>query len=221
MEDCEGLTMREIALRELQQIASHQHEINTIYLHWSAGSYTNPSNSYQINITGDGKILLMVNELGDHYTPEDDGYDASNPYRKVSHTYRRNTQAIGISILCCAGAEYYGGTNVEWGEYPPTRAQIEAMAKCVAVLCEEWNLPIDLRHVMTHAEAADNKDGRDPGYEYNGFPNGMYGPENSVERWDLAVLPDEPIGGIKEGGDVIRGKALWFRNEWETKGKNW
>ena len=49
---------------------------------------------------------------------------------------------------------------------------------------------------MTHEEAA-MLDGYGP---YSGDPE---------TRWDLWYLPDSD-GTMKSGGDVIRGKALWY-----------
>lgn len=70
------------------------------------------------------------------------------------------------------------------------------MARVAALLCKQLNLPISADIVITHCEAAE-EDG--------------YGPSTTCERWDLWKLPDLPGDGqIKGGGDVIRGKALWY-----------
>ena len=83
---------------------------------------------------------------------------------------------------------------------PPTELQIDSMAKVVAVLCEELGLEINADTVMTHAEAADLDD---------------YGPATTFERWDLWKLLDVPGDGeLKPGGDVIRGKAIWWHHNW-------
>ena len=72
------------------------------------------------------------------------------------------------------------------------------MAKVTAVLCEELGLEINRYNVMTHCEAA----------EIDG-----YGPSTTCERWDLWRLKDIPGDGqLKDGGDVIRGKAIWWQN---------
>lgn len=42
-----------------------------------------------------------------------------------------------------------------------------------------------------------------------------YGPNTSCERWDLWVLPDTEEWG--SGGDYIRGKALFYQNEWKKE----
>ena len=61
-------------------------------------------------------------------------------------------------------------------------------------------IPVDIQHVMTHAEAADNMDG-----EYYHEP---YGPENGCERSDLTIL--HAGEEWMSGGDILRGKAQWY-----------
>ena len=93
-------------------------------------------------------------------------------------------------------AQAYDGYDAELGEYPPTTKQIEALSHLVAVLCEELEIVIDKEHIMTHEEAA-TIDGYGP---YSGDPE---------TRWDLWYLPDYN-NNLRKGGDVIRGKALWY-----------
>ncbi|TCL39940.1 N-acetylmuramoyl-L-alanine amidase [Anaerospora hongkongensis] len=190
--------MRKITLAELRQIAlqsknklwlaakSCGRDVK-LYLHWSAGHYGQFSPSYHIHIDHDGSIYVNGNDLS----------------QILSHTYKRNTGAIGISLACCAGA-----TTNDFGSEPPTETQLEVMAQVIAVLAGVLDLTIDVGRVMTHAEAANNADGINPGYEYNGHPNGMYGPGHSCERWDLWFFPGVEPG---EGGNVLRGKANWYR----------
>ena len=66
---------------------------------------------------------------------------------------------------------------------------------------------------MTHAEAADNKDGLDLYYlDPTGYPNNTYGPDSNVDRWDLLVCHagDERWSG----GDWLRGTARWWGAQW-------
>ena len=81
------------------------------------------------------------------------------------------------------------------GEYPPTAAQIETLAKMFAVIAEVFDNPIDREHFMTHGEAAN-----DDGY-------GLYSGEPDC-RWDLEQLCNEDEVGT--GGDILRGKAQWY-----------
>lgn len=166
-----------------------------IYLHWTAGRYRQMFDDYHVNITGNGEVYVSTDDFRD----------------KLEHTYHRNSGSIGIT-LCCA---YNAGTN-NLGPYPPTNAQIEAMAQAVAAIADGLWLTVRKHNVLTHGEAADNEDGW--------YAHEPYGPKNTVERWDLEYL------GTKEspkynpwatdgtrGGDVLRGKALFYHNEWQKK----
>ena len=89
------------------------------------------------------------------------------------------------------------------GPCPPTEAHIESMAQVIAVLADVLGISIDIQHVMTHAEAADNLDGWDACEPY--------GPAHTVERWDLAVL--HPGDERMSGGDILRGKAIFYQHQ--------
>lgn len=167
----------------------------TIYLHWSAGHYNQVFDDYHINIKGNGDIVASTDDLSE----------------TLAHTYHRNTGAIGISLACG-----YGANTEDLGDEPPTEQQIENMAYTVAVLCYVLDIPIDKEHVMTHGEAADNEDGR--------CPHEQYGPRTTCERWDLEYLGTEESPSFNpwaedgsRGGDVIRGKANWYMNEYFNK----
>lgn len=184
---------------DLWEAAQHNRRDVKLYLHWTAGRYGQYWDDYHIQIDADGSLWMprgiTLNSL-------------------LTGTYRRNSGSVAIALLGCFDAT----TNAGLGSNPPTPAQIDAMARAVAVLADALDLTIDLQRVMTHGEAADNEDGVDPGYEYNGYENGMYGPKHSVERWDLEYLgtPESPqynpwATDGSRGGDVLRGKAAWYR----------
>lgn len=183
--------MQKISLQELSQFITRARGkgISKIYLHWTAGRHDQVFDDYHINITG----------IGDIYAQELDKY--------LNHTYMRNSKSIGIAV----DAMYLASPD-DFGDYPVTDAQINVLSQVVAKLCIELPIPLDINHVMTHAEAADNKDGYYPNYESNGYPNGMYGPDHSWERWDLWKL--KPEDAPYSGGDIIRGNARWYSNEW-------
>lgn len=189
---------RQVTLTELKQLAlqskntlwSAANSMNRdvkLYLHWSAGHYGQFFDDYHINIDQDGSIHVTTNDFS----------------QTKSHTYKRNTASIGICLACC-----YGATKDNFGSEPPTAMQIECMSQVIAVLCKALDLTVDIYRVMTHAEAANNLDGLNPGYESNGYPDGKYGPGFSWERWDLWSIPDVAKG---EGGNVLRGKAIWYQ----------
>lgn len=175
--------MKKTTLNEIRLLASEaKNKIDKIYLHWTAGVYDDASEDYHLNINQDGSIVLTCNNFTDY----------------KNHTWHRNSNAIAIVMTCCAGAVAYSANNIDYGDYPPTAAQIETMAKIVAVLSDELGLEINSNNVLTHCEAA----------ELDG-----YGPTTTCERWDLWSLPDVNCDNkLKPGGDVIRGKAIWFQN---------
>lgn len=159
-----------------------------IYLHWTAGHYFQKFDDYHVNITADGKIYLTTN------------LDVILP-----HTWKRNSGAVGIALDCA-----FEATTNNLGDEPPTSQQIESMAQVIWKVADALWLTIDKAHVMTHGEAADNEDGIEPHYQY--------GPKGSVERWDLEYLGTDESPRYNpwaedgtRGGDVLRGKANWYR----------
>lgn len=161
-----------------------------IYLHWSAGHYFQKFDDYHVNITADGKLYVATDNLAD----------------VLAHTWRRNSGAVGISLCCSCGA-----TSEDLGDEPPTKEQIEAMAQAVWRVSDALWLTIDKAHVMTHGEAADNEDGL--------YTHDDYGPKSTCERWDLEYLGTDESPSFNpwatdgsRGGDVLRGKANWYRS---------
>ena len=168
-----------------------------IYLHWSAGHYGQFWDDYHVQIDEDGEIYVIADgELDD----------------VLAATYYRNSGSVNVCILGCVDAD----TN-SLGTEPPTDQQIEGMAKAIAALCNGLWLTIDKQRVLTHGEAADNEDGIEP--------HDPYGPKNGGERWDLEYLGtmESPKfhpwaeDGMR-GGDVLRGKANWYRQYWQEHG---
>lgn len=194
--------MRQVTVEEIREMAADCRESiweqaraygrePKIYLHWTAGHYGQYYlNDYHIAIDADGSIYV------DHDLDE-----------VLAHTYHRNSGAVGITLACCVGA-----TSDNLGNEPPTNAQIEAMAQVIVAVADGLWLTIDKNHVLTHGEAADNEDGI--------YPHDPYGPKSTCERWDLEYLgmgestlfnPYATDGS--RGGDVLRGKANWYRNQ--------
>jgi len=167
--------MNKVTLVGLQTLAeSAKGSIDRIYLHWSAGHYTQYFDDYHININGDGEIYASTDDLTEH----------------KSHTWHRNSRAIGVSLCCCCNA-----TSDDLGSEPPTTAQIESMAQVIAVLCKYLELPCDYSVVRTHGEQGDEED---PGY----------GQSTTCERWDLALLRNGDAWG--SGGNTLRGKGNYY-----------
>ena len=200
--------MMEVTIDELRQMASDCRESiwkraksmsrePKIYLHWTAGRYSQFWDDYHVQIDEDGKLYIPPN-----VTLDDDSLPA---------TYHRNTGSVAITLLCCLGA-----TSEDLGEMPPTEAQIESMAQAIVAIADGLWLTIDKDHVLTHGECADNEDGI--------YPHEDYGPKSTCERWDLEYLQTDESPEFNpwaedgsRGGDVLRGKAQWYRNKWSGK----
>ena len=200
--------MRQVSPAELEELAGEYRAAlaeaaakygreTKVYLHWSAGHYGQFWSDYHVQIDKDGEIYVIADgELDD----------------VLAATHLRNSGSVNICILGCLDAN----TN-SLGTEPPTAAQIEGMAKAIAALSNGLWLTIDKQRVLTHGEAADNEDGI--------CPHDPYGPKNGCERWDLEYLGtmESPKyhpwaeDGMR-GGDVLRGKANWYRQYWKDNG---
>ena len=113
----------------------------------------------------------------------------------------RNTGSIAIALCCALDAQ--NSNNL--GDYPPTAAQMNAVAQVICILADALNLTIDLQRVMTHAEAAKNLDGMHTHEDYGPYSGDL------DTRWDLLVVEE----GAEDwsGGDYIRGAANWWRGQ--------
>ena len=156
--------------------------ITHIYLHWTAGTYEQVFDDYHINIGEQGELYLTCNMLREY----------------KSHTWRRNSRSIGVTLCCAKDAILAYKCNPVFGAYPPTMLQVEQMAMVVAILCHELELEINNDTVMTHAEAA-SRDQYGPG---QGDPD---------MRWDLYMLKGMPeTRALRPGGVLLRKKALAY-----------
>lgn len=198
--------------------------IKKIYLHWTATPYdwAEPGH-YHAVILGDGSVKHLT------------GYD--RPLK--AHTAGRNEESVAIAIACMGE----GG----WDDYPPTPIQIENMCKEVAQLAFQlgWKPDdITIYRVMTHAEAAANRDFSlekvKQVSEWNypastpqadqyvakaralGMPHENYGPAfwfdgwpaGFVERWDLWQL--KPSDREGEGGFILRDKIKKYLSKMDV-----
>lgn len=194
LKDCHKVT-----LEELEEIAADARGIvNKVYAHWTAGHYGQAFNSYHI----------LIDEKGNAYITTEDFTE------KLAHTWRRNSQAIGVSMMCAYKAEARNGRNCWLGYEPPTSIQITALSQVAAVLSKALGIPLDKEHFMTHCEAA-ILDGY--GVPHGEVVNGVYQGDPDL-RWDLWYLPDPNNNGVMtDGGQLWRGMANWYKNEWEKE----
>ena len=174
----------QITLQELRALAAEaKGKVNKLILHWTAGRYNQVFDDYHLSIGPEGQLYQTCQSLGDH----------------KSHTFNRNTGAVGIALCCCLDA-ICGRTpkEMDFGPYPPTPLQLDSMARVVAVLCEALGLSISFDTVITHAEAA-FMDGYGPGSSYPDI------------RWDLFVFRYPPLKeDLCYGGVTLRQMASWY-----------
>ena len=205
--------MRRVSPAELESLAMYYREAiadaarkqgreTKVYLHWSAGHYGQFWSDYHVQIDKDGEIYVIADGALDDV---------------LAATWRRNSGSVSICILGCLGAD----TN-NLGAEPPTDAQIEGAAKAIAALCNGLWLTIDKQRVLTHGEAAANEDGIRPHPAYALWNDEIH---DGDTRWDLEYLGtmESPkyfpaaTDGMR-GGDVLRGKANWYRKYWQEQG---
>ena len=97
-------------------------------------------------------------------------------------------------------------------------SQIEVFAQVVAAIADGLWLTINAENVLTHGEAADSLELYDA--------CDLYGPRTTCERWDLEYLgtQESPVfnpwaADGSRGGDVLRGKAIWYHDYWMNNAK--
>ena len=174
--------MDTLTLEELKNcIEDAAGAFDVVYIHWTGGGYNYHPDDYHININDEGTI-----------------YRTKDFREQPAATRHRNYRSLAIAIDCCKDAALYGDGHADFGDCPPTDAQIECLAQVIAVISDTLHLPIRKSLFMTHAEAAELDD---------------YGPNTTCERWDLWVLPGSTEWG--SGGDYIRGKALFYQDQWK------
>ena len=174
--------MDTLTLEELKNcIEDAAGAFDVVYIHWTGGSYNYHPDDYHINIDDEGTI-----------------YRTKDFREQPAATWHRNYRSLAIAIDCCKDATLNADGSADFGDYPPTDAQIECLAQVIATIASATHRPIMQSLYMTHAEAAELDD---------------YGPSTTCERWDLWVLPGSTEWG--SGGDYIRGKALFYQDQWK------
>jgi hypothetical protein len=149
-----------------------------IICHWTAG--THKANDldlehYHFVFEGDGTLKKGRYPISANARPIRGKYAA--------HTYRCNTDSIGLSVACMAGAQ----PNGKHGRYPMTESQFLAMAKHAAILCDFYNINVGPQTVLWHAEVSKNL-----GIAQKG-------------KWDATELSFEPnVKGAGPCGDFLR-----------------
>jgi hypothetical protein len=148
-----------------------------IICHWTAGSHKANDTDlehYHFVFEGNGTVKQGRYPISANAAPIRGKYAA--------HTYRSNTDSIGLSLACMAGA-----TPGKHGRYPMTETQFLAMAKKAAELCKQYNIQVGPKTVLWHAEVSKNL-----GIAQRG-------------KWDATELSFEPnVKGAAACGEYLR-----------------
>ena len=132
--------------------------IERIYLHWSAGDYETVYPAYHYCIALHDGIPLVV--------------ETHDLLAKAQHTYQRNANAAGLSIMAMRDARPH-----DFGAFPLVQSAVDALCTVAAAIAHAYAIPIDASRILTHAEAA--------------IVDGYFG-EGDEQRWDIARLHPSP-----------------------------
>ena len=162
--------------------------ITRIHWHWTASTY---------NV--DWNVVKHYNNVFDS---EGNIYDGGSPPEQqavynhrtgigVSHSYRANTGAIGLSVAAMHGATSKG-VVVDQGKYPLTWKGIDAMLETSMEYCREYDIRPSKWTTITHAEVGTNISIKQRG------------------KWDIRVLPDNPnvLLGSEQCGEILRKRMV-------------
>jgi hypothetical protein len=135
--------------------------IDRIYLHWVVAPFHHEFDDYnaEIDLDAAGTQWNMIMT----HDPRDNARGVNNN-PVASHTYRRNTGAVGISV---AGMD--GATFGNFGPDPIQMHELEFLCACAAAFAQKYDVQADAaapmmypgegrpdreHTIMTHAEAA-------------------------------------------------------------------
>ncbi len=160
-------------------------DLRTISLHWTGYDYERTFPAYHFCLTGARDVVVHhTHDLRDNMRDVRAGPDS--PY--AAHTARRNSWSIGVAVAAMEGA-----TPSDFGEYPITGEQVDALCAVAATLAAHYGIaPASVR---THAEAA--------------LDDGYFG-DGEAARWDIARLQPSPAPLVPAEatliGDVFRAR---------------
>jgi hypothetical protein len=165
--------------------------LRTVYLHWTAGDYTQTYDAYHFCIALRDGVPVVV-ETRPVEANARDVREPGEPY--AAHVVGRNSFAIGVAVCAMRDA-----TPSDFGAYPLRDDMLDAACALVARVCARYRIPIDAEHVRTHAEAA--------------VDDGYFG-AGEEQRWDIARLaPDaRPLApaDARAVGDALRQRVRGF-----------
>jgi N-acetyl-anhydromuramyl-L-alanine amidase AmpD len=152
-----------------------------VIAHWAETDYKCDAHSrtcYHYIIEGDGK------EIVGYKRPEANENTRDGVY--CAHTLNCNEGSIGVSCAAMLGAQWPGKTLEQYGKYPVTKIQFEAMCLRIAKLCKRYAIPVTKKTVLMHGEVQNTL-----GIQQRG-------------KWDIGVLPYANLWTIEACGDYMR-----------------
>jgi hypothetical protein len=112
--------------------------------HWTGGAYRASAvdkRHYHIIIEGDGTLVRGNHSIANNVNCANGNYAA--------HTRGCNTGFIGVSLAAMAGATE---SPLNFGRFPVTREQYEALVRVNADLCERYGIGVSAQTVLGHCE---------------------------------------------------------------------
>ncbi|WP_376742373.1 N-acetylmuramoyl-L-alanine amidase [Ensifer canadensis] len=157
-------------------------KMTRIIAHWSAGAYRASDldkEHYHFIIEGTGNVVRGDHTVSDNVNTADDDYAA--------HTRGCNTNSIGVSLACMAGAIE---SPFNAGKFPMTETQWHRAMDVIANLAAFYKIPVTPKTILSHAEVQPNL-----GIQQRG-------------KWDFTRLPFAPkVIGAKACGDKMRAEV--------------
>ena len=158
--------------------------MRSIALHWTAGDYETVFPAYHFCLRGaDDVFVVATHDLAANLRDLRGGSDELY----AAHVAGRNSWSVGIAVCAMGGA-----TPLDFGRWPITANQVDALARAAGVLAAAYAVPLDA--IRTHAEFA--------------LEDGYFGAGGDDCRWDIARLEPRPAPleprEVSETGDALR-----------------
>lgn len=158
-------------------------KMSRIICHWTAGSYSvSDIDKEHYHFIGDGNGVV---HRGDHSVADNENTKDGD---YAAHTLGCNTGSIGVSLACMLNAVE---SPFKPGPYPMKRDQWDLLIRMLAQLCEHYQIPVNRRTVLSHAEVQGTL-----GIQQRG-------------KWDYTRLPfDATAAGALAVGDKMRAEVI-------------
>jgi hypothetical protein len=151
-------------------------DVRGIVLHWTAGDYETVFPAYHWCLRGSRDVLVVATH-DVRANLRDVRADGALPY--AAHVAGRNSWTVGIAVCAMGGA-----TPADFGQWPITPAQVDALASVARRVADAYAVPVAA--IRTHAEFA--------------LDDGYFGASGDDCRWDIARL--EPSAAPLEPSDA-------------------